>query len=198
MEVPAGRHRTFAVVQTSKTRTCSLPINPRGLLDSRVRSVTDHLRENISDPRRLSLSEAARLANVSPEHFCRVFRERTGVSFSEWQRGYRMEYAKGLILDGWIQLRAVGVAVGYDHASTFGRVFKRYQGVSPRQLRPFASAYPELVDTLRVGNARLVLRVGPLAWHNPTALYALALLAQRLHQFCKLTPSPDQSTSNIR
>lgn len=167
---------------TTSKEVTRLAINPRAFFDPRVRVVADYVREHISDSRRLSLAEAARLANVSPAHFCRVFHERTGVSFSEWQCAYRMEYAKSLILDRWMQVGAVGAAVGYDQASTFGRVFRRYHGVSPRRIRPFAAAYPDLVDALRAGNARLVLRVGPLAWRNSTALPALELLAQRLHQ----------------
>jgi AraC-like DNA-binding protein len=160
-------------------------INPRAFLDPRVRVVADYLRDHISDPRRLSLAEASRLANVSPEHFCRVFHARAGVSFSQWQCSYRMAHAKELILDRWTQLGTVAAAVGYDHASTFGRVFKRYEGVSPRQLRPFVTAYPDLVDALRAGNARLVFRIGPLAWQNSTSLGVLALLAQRFHRLSK-------------
>jgi AraC-like DNA-binding protein len=159
-----------------------LPLNQRASFDPRVRVVMDFVREHISDPRRLTLKKAAHVANVTPEHFCRVFRGRTGASFSEWQCAYRMQHAKGLMLDGWIQIRAVGAAVGYSHASTFGRVFKRHEGISPRQLRPFASAYPDLVEALRLGNAALVFRVGPLARRRPTALPALQLLAQQLDQ----------------
>jgi AraC-like DNA-binding protein len=156
--------------------------NARAIFDPRVRVVADFVREHISDPERLSLAAAARLANVSPEHFCRVFRARTGLSFNEWQCAYRMEYAKGLILDRWMPIGVVGVAVGYGHASTFARVFKRYEGVSPRELRAFATAYPELVNALRTGNSRLVFRVGPLVSRNCRALPLLERIAQRLRQ----------------
>ena len=163
-------------------------LNPRAIMDPRVRAVAEFVREHISDSRRLSLIDAARLANVSPEHFCRVFRARTGLSFTEWQCAFRMEHAKCLILDRWIPLAVVAVAVGYDHAATFTRVFKRYEGVSPKELRPFANTYPELADALRSANARIVFRVGPLAWRNRPVLSLLEILADRLGQ---VSPGPD-------
>ena len=157
-------------------------MSPRAILDPRVRVVTDFVREHISDPRRLSVADAARLACVSPEHFCRIFRARTGLSFTEWQCAYRMEHAKRLILQKWIPIGAVALAVGYDHAATFTRVFRRYEGVSPKRLRPFANAYPDLADALRMANSLLVFRVGPLALDNCSALSLLELLADRLRR----------------
>jgi AraC-like DNA-binding protein len=156
------------------------PLKERAFFDPRLRRVADHVREHISDPARLSLADAARLANVSPEHFCRLFHRSTGLSFCEWQSAYRMDCAKGLILETWTQIGLVARAVGYDHAATFCRVFKRYEGISPRQLRPFAAANPNLVDALRAGNARLVFCIGPWAERNSVALHLLEALAQRL------------------
>ena len=161
------------------------------MVDPRVRVVVNFVHEHVSDPRRVSLAQAARLANLSPEHFCRLFRARTGLFFSDWQCAYRMEHAKRMILDRWIPVAVVGVAVGYDHAATFTRVFKRYEGVSPKELRPFAAHYPELVDALRSGNARLVFRVGPLAWQdNSQALHLLELLAERLRRVSNRPDDP--------
>jgi AraC-like DNA-binding protein len=158
-------------------------IDVNAIVDPRVRTVTRFVREHLSDPHRLSLVDAARLTNVSPEHFCRIFRARTGVSFADWQGAYRMEHAKGLILDRWMPIGIAGMAVGYDHASTFVRVFKRYEGVKPKELRPFANTYPDLVGALRSCNARLVFRVAPLAGRDSPAVAMLERLAQWLRGY---------------
>jgi len=101
-----------------------------------------------------------------------------------------MEHAKCLILDSWMPIAVVGVAVGYDHAATFTRVFKRYEGVRPRELRSFAAAYPELMDALRTSNSRVVFRVGPLASLNSPAWPLLELVAQRLRRSSQFERRP--------
>lgn len=157
-------------------------IKPGAIVDPRVRVVIEFVRAHISDPRRLSLEQAARLANVSREYFCRLFRASTGLSFSEWQDTYRMRHAKCLILDRWIPVAVARRAVGYDHAASFTRVFKRCEGINPKELRPFAAQYPELVVALRTSKSQLIFRVGPLARNCPD-LSLLAQLAERLARF---------------
>ena len=95
-------------------------IHPRAFLDHRLRAVDAYLRSHLSDPKRLSLTSAARIANVSPEHLCRMFRERAWVSFVDWQCAVRTAEAKRLVVEEDAQLRAVARAVGYANESTLG------------------------------------------------------------------------------
>jgi AraC-like DNA-binding protein len=157
-------------------------VNQRAFLDPRLHAVDEYLRAHLSDPNRLSLKEAALIANVSAEHLCRRFHERVGTCFTDWQCAVRTEAAKCLIVQRHVQLRAVGRAVGYSDGSTFGRVFKRYEGVTPRQLRPFVDAYEELAPVVCACTAELVFRIGPLSLRDGESLALLLELVGRLRR----------------
>jgi AraC-like DNA-binding protein len=118
----------------------AFPIDESAFDDPRLRAVVNYLEQHISNPERLSLQQAARIANLSPEYFCRLFRLRVGVGFMDWQCAFRMEHAKRLLVDRRTRTCAtVGLAVGYENSSTFGKVFKSRYGMTPGQLRKLAT-----------------------------------------------------------
>jgi AraC-like DNA-binding protein len=155
-------------------------INERAFLDHRLRAIEEYLRAHISDPKRLSLTHAARVANVSPEHLSRMFHERVGAPFTDWQCAVRTEAAKRFIVNGLLQLHVVGRAVGYERYETFCRVFKRYEGVPPRHLRWFVTEYPELAPAVCSFTALLVFRIGPLLSRTGDLHLSLLDIATRL------------------
>lgn len=152
-----------------------------GFQDERLRLVEEYLWVHLSDPDRLSLSQAARIANVSAGHFCRLFREQVGVPFHDWQCKVRTEEAKRLVLSSRQPIDAVGRAVGYHEPSTFGRVFQRYEGITPRGLRSFSKAYPELGPALLSARwPKFVIEVVALSRTYPGITSLLNLVAMRL------------------
>jgi len=159
----------------------TFPINESAFDDPRFRAVVSYLEQHISDPKRLSLRQAACIANLCPEYFCRLFRQRVGVGFTDWQCAFRMEHARRLILD---QRRrtctSVGPAVGYENSSTFGKVFKRHHGVTPGQLRKLVTTSPEIRDALH-SRANLDLLLKLCEWsaedHDPMLPLVTALRA---------------------
>lgn len=157
-------------------------INERAFLDPRLHAVDEYLRTHLADPKRLSLKAAAHIANVSPEHLCRLFHERVGTCFSDWQCAVRTEEAKRLLVQRHVQVRTVGRAVGYNDASTFGRVFRRYECATPRQVRPFVDAYSELAPVVCSCTAGLVFRIGPPCLHDHQSLALLLKFAELLRR----------------
>ena len=155
-------------------------IKERAFCDRRLRAVDEYLRAHLSNPERLSLGDAARIANVSREHFCRMFHERVGASFIDWQSVVRTERAKFAIVEGSKPLSVVGRTVGYSDESTFGRVFRRYEGVTPRHIRPFVDAHPDLAPVVCSCTAELVFRVGPPCLRNEQMLKLLLRMAEHL------------------
>ena len=113
-------------------------------LEPRLRVVDEYLRTHLSDPKRLSEATAARIANVTPGHLCRVFRSLVGASFMDWQHAVRTEEAKRLIVERSLSLQRASELVGFARYETFCRVFTRFEDVSPKWLRPFVREYPEL------------------------------------------------------
>jgi AraC-like DNA-binding protein len=79
----------------------------------------------------LSLTELARVCDLSVRHFARAFRQSTGQSPHRWLTHRRLEKAKAL-LDGSAQsLAEIAQACGFASQSHFTRVFTRAVGTSP-------------------------------------------------------------------
>jgi len=84
----------------------------------------------------LSLEEAAQLVGRSPSTVTRLFKKVTGRSFKQYQVGHRLELAA-------TQLKAkpncpvaeIALAVGYDDALYFSRVFRKQYNCSPSEYR---------------------------------------------------------------
>jgi transcriptional regulator GlxA family with amidase domain len=84
---------------------------------------------------RLSLTGLARKACLSPERFCRVFRQRYGIAPIAYQRHLRMNAAKTLLASTGLRVGEVAVQVGYRDVYLFSKMFKRAMGQPPRNCR---------------------------------------------------------------
>jgi transcriptional regulator GlxA family with amidase domain len=140
----SGKRESQSFVSSGRLR-----INQSAFDDPRLIAVAKFVEQSIGECRRVSLAEAARVACLCPQRFSTLFRERVGICFSHWQSHFRTQQAKILLANkSWMQLGAVGRAVGYDDLSTFGRVFKRCERLAPHEFRWLTRKYPELRPTL--------------------------------------------------
>ncbi|MEO0898483.1 MAG: AraC family transcriptional regulator [Bacteroidota bacterium] len=84
----------------------------------------------------ISLTEAARVANLSETAFCRYFKQRTTKTFKQVVNEMRISYACDLILKGRLShmtVVQVSQEAGFRNLSNFNRQFKRITGMSPAQ-----------------------------------------------------------------
>ncbi len=84
---------------------------------------------------RFSLGDAASAANVSPFHFCRVFRASTGLKFTEYVARQRVERAKALLANRSARVTEVAYEAGFGSIPQFNAVFRKLVGGSPTQYR---------------------------------------------------------------
>ena len=82
----------------------------------------------------LSLNTVAEMLEVSPSYLSAAFSSEKGVTFTEYVTGRRMEKAKELLLSG-TRSGDVGMLVGYKNPQYFSFVFKKTQGMSPREFK---------------------------------------------------------------
>lgn len=94
-------------------------------LDFILQHINTHYKED------LTRVQMAGLAEVSPEHFSRVFRKRTGHTFNEYISLLRIRRAQQRILTGAPNLAALALEVGYGEGTYLSRKFKQVVGVSP-------------------------------------------------------------------
>ena len=86
--------------------------------------------------------DVARRLQLSPCHFCKVFKQQTGMTFSEYRTLRRVEKARQMLLDQQVRISEVAYACGFGSVPYFVRAFRRHQGCSPSQYR--AARRPEI------------------------------------------------------
>ncbi|GGH81370.1 AraC-like DNA-binding protein [Pullulanibacillus pueri] len=88
-----------------------------------------HLIEN------LTLSELAKEACVSPEHFSRVFKQTTGMNVTDYMTTKKVIKAKELLLSTDDNVAVIAEESGFYSTPHFYRVFKKYVGETPSSYR---------------------------------------------------------------
>jgi AraC-like DNA-binding protein len=85
--------------------------------------------------RRLSLSEAARQACLSPFHYHRMFVRAFGETPHEFLTRVRIDRAKQLLAREQCPVTEVCLAVGYESLGSFSSLFRSAVGRSPSEYR---------------------------------------------------------------
>ena len=83
----------------------------------------------------LSLSAVARAVNMSAFYFCKVFKQATGLTFTDYLARIRIEKVKNLLLDPHKRISEVAFAAGFQSLSQFNRVFRKIAGEAPTAYR---------------------------------------------------------------
>ena len=83
----------------------------------------------------ISRDETARHAGISPSHFSRLLKERTGRTFTELLRQCRVDLACDLLRSTELSLAEIANACGFCDQSYFTRVFQDVKGMTPKPFR---------------------------------------------------------------
>ena len=93
----------------------------------------DYINDNLA--RKVTLTEIAEVAHVSPYHFARLFKSTAGLSPHQYVIQRRVERAKTLLADGDLTIAEVAQAVGFANQSHLAFHVRRLLGVSPKALQ---------------------------------------------------------------
>jgi AraC family transcriptional regulator len=83
----------------------------------------------------VSLAALATDAGLSRFHFCRAFKESTGLSPHAWLRQYRLEQAMNMLRDTDASVASVAAALGYSSQTAFAAAFRNLTGETPSDWR---------------------------------------------------------------
>ena len=83
----------------------------------------------------ISLAALAAEAGLSRFHFCRAFKESTGLSPHNWLRQHRLEHAMNMLRDTDEPIFSIAVALGYSTQNAFTAAFRRLVGETPSSWR---------------------------------------------------------------
>lgn len=100
------------------------------MLNDGLKNMIKYIEENFREP--LNNAILSKEFNYSPEHFCRKFKEGTGLSPMNYLKIYRLEYAYRMLKKGNANISSVAAKSGFDDANYFTRCFKKHFGIPPR------------------------------------------------------------------
>ncbi len=94
----------------------------------------DYIEENFAID--LNTASLSRKFGYSSEHFCRKFKEATGITPMTYLKIYRLEQALKKIKTGEQSISEIAAQCGYYDANYFTRCFKAHYGVPPKYYKP--------------------------------------------------------------
>jgi len=122
------------LIQTYSTRSRPLSRASGGLSGHRLRAVLDYIDESLTHP--ITLRELAEVAQVSPRHFERAFRQAVGTPPHAYVTERRVAAARDLLVsEPALTIDRIASSVGFSSSSHLALAFRRQTGCSPAAFR---------------------------------------------------------------
>jgi len=99
----------------------------------RMNTILQYLFENFSKP--IDLETIAQVARLSPNAFCRYFKQRTNKTFGSFLSELRINNACKLIVETDKAIGNICYDCGFNNFSNFNRYFKEQKGLTPLEYR---------------------------------------------------------------
>jgi AraC-like DNA-binding protein len=128
----APQRRVLGVLLDQLRATGRLPLSIKLPSDRRARLVAERLQRDPADP--AELDGFARGAGASARTLQRLFRDETGLRFSEWRQRLRMLHAVARLGTGE-SVTSAGERAGYATTSAFIAAFRKQLGSTPLRFR---------------------------------------------------------------
>jgi two-component system response regulator YesN len=103
----------------------------RNYMQQVVANMQDYIRRNLD--KRLSLHDMAAIFNFSPNYLSQLFTKYAGEGFVEYTTAERIRSAREMLMRGTGPIYEIADKLGYESAFYFSKVFKKVEGVSPRE-----------------------------------------------------------------
>jgi AraC family transcriptional regulator len=103
-----------------------------GLSRSTLQQIIEYIHEHLHQD--LKLVELSAIAQLSPYHFLRLFKQQMGITPHQYILQYRIRKARQLLLQGDLSLADIAIRTGFCDQSHLTRCFKRTVGMTPKQL----------------------------------------------------------------
>jgi AraC family transcriptional regulator len=104
-----------------------------GLPKHKLRRVTEFIEENLEHD--LTLAEIAGIAELSPFHFARSFKQATGSTPIQFLTHRRIDLAKRLLVESELPIVEIGLRAGFKNQSHFTTLFRKITAMTPRAYR---------------------------------------------------------------
>ncbi|MBD1996240.1 helix-turn-helix transcriptional regulator [Leptolyngbya sp. FACHB-541] len=105
----------------------------RSLTRTQLQQAIDYIHTHLN--RDLSLAELANVINISPTYFANLFKQATGISPYQYVIRQRVERAKVMLSKTNLAIADIALQVGFSSQSHLTQHFKRFTGMTPKQVR---------------------------------------------------------------
>ena len=105
----------------------------QSIISDKLSNLFEYINTNYKN--NITLKEAAKITNFTPESFCRFFRQKTGKKFIDYLHETRISSACRLLVNTDLTVAEIAYNTGFKTASGFNKLFKQYIGSSPSQYR---------------------------------------------------------------
>ncbi|KAJ49074.1 AraC-like DNA-binding protein/mannose-6-phosphate isomerase-like protein (cupin superfamily) [Clostridium tetanomorphum] len=85
--------------------------------------------------KKICIEDLSNIVHISTYHFCRIFKEMTGKTTTDYINGIRLEKAVDYLNKGDMNITEIALRCGFDSINYFSRLFKRHYNVSPTKFR---------------------------------------------------------------
>ena len=99
----------------------------------RIEKAFQYMNHNFD--RTVTLSEVARLVNMTEVSFSRFIRKRTGNTFIDTLNEIRLGHASKKLIDTTHSISEISYNCGFNNISNFNRIFKKKKGCTPKEFR---------------------------------------------------------------
>lgn len=83
----------------------------------------------------ISTEKLAEMEHLSCAHFRRLFKEKTGMTPTQYITAMRLKYAEQILLETDLSIKEVAKSVGFSDQLYFSKVFSNHFGFSPTEFR---------------------------------------------------------------
>ncbi|WP_249897476.1 AraC family transcriptional regulator [Paenibacillus sp. PK3_47] len=112
-----------------------------GLLEERQKhqftSISEEVKQLIAEAfdTDLTLEKCSARLNYHPQYISRVFRQETGISFTDYLAQYRLTVAKRWLKETDLTITEIAMKLKYNNPANFIRYFRKMEGITPGQYR---------------------------------------------------------------
>lgn len=99
----------------------------------RLAHVFNYINSNFK--KSIALKDVAKIISLTPESFCRFFRQKTGKKFIDYLNETRVFYATRALLNTDLTIAEIAYNTGFKTTSHFNKLFKKINSCSPTAYR---------------------------------------------------------------
>lgn len=100
---------------------------------NQIKEILSYLKTHYNDT--LSLHDIAEYFHLSEGHLCRMFKDVTGKTLTDYLNYYRITMSTSLLLKTDMSITQIAISVGFNNVSYFNKMFKKYMNKTPGEFR---------------------------------------------------------------